>query len=156
MSGKRKREDVNEFAVHLVDNLLDLFQEFQNETYAHGSYEEYIIYDPKKRIIHKAHVRDRVVHRLLYNAMFRYFDRRYIYDSYSCRIGKGTHKAQVRFRYFVNKMSKNYTKPCYILKFDIKKCFASIDTRVLDKSRNKTPTTPQHTFSVSFLSIHQS
>jgi retron-type reverse transcriptase len=130
VSGKRKREDVNEFAVHVTDNLLNLFNELKNGVYLHGSYEAYIICDPKKRVIHKASVRDRIVHRLLYNALYSYFDTRYIHDSYSCRIGKGTHKAQARFRHFVNTVSKNYTKQCYILKFDIKKCFESIDTTI--------------------------
>lgn len=126
---KRSREDVNEFALHLSDNLFDILIELGNETYTHGSYQEYIICDPKKRTIHKASVKDRVIHRLIYNALYGYFDTRYIHDSYSCRIGKGTHKAQARFRNFVNVVSKNYTKPCYILKFDIKKCFQSIDTK---------------------------
>ncbi len=131
VQGKRKREDVNEFAQHLSDNLFDILDELRNDKYTHGPYEEYVICDPKKRTIHKASVKDRVVHRLLYNALYGYFDKRYIHDSYSCRIGKGTHKAQARFRNFVNVVSKNYTKPCYILKFDIKKCFASIDTEIL-------------------------
>lgn len=78
-------------------------------------------------------MRDRVVHRLLYNALYNYFDKRYIHDSYSCRVGKGTHKAYERFRHFVNVVSKNYTKQCYILKFDIKKCFESIDAGILLK-----------------------
>lgn len=131
VSGKRKREDVNEFAAHVSDNLFDIVSELQKGTYVHGAYEEYIICDPKKRTIHKASVKDRVVHRLLYNALYGYFDRRYMYDSYSCRIGKGTHKAQARFRHFVNVASKNYTKQCYVLKFDIKKCFESIDSKIL-------------------------
>lgn len=129
--GKRKREDVNNFAKNLSDNLFDILDELKSETYIHGKYEEYIICDPKKRIIHKAGVKDRVVHRLIYNVLHNYFDKRYIYDSYSCRIGKGTHKAQERFRDFVNVVSKNYTKPCYVLKFDIRKCFASIDVEIL-------------------------
>jgi retron-type reverse transcriptase len=131
VSGKRKREDVNEFAIHLIDNLLTLFDELKSNRYLHGPYEEYLICDPKKRVIHKASVKDRVVHRLLYNALYSYFDKRYTHDSYSCRIGKGTHKAQAQFRHFVNVVSKNYTKQCYVLKFDIKKCFESIDTEIL-------------------------
>lgn len=78
-------------------------------------------------------MRDRIVHRLIYNTLYSYFDKRYIHDSYSCRIGKGTHKAQSRFRSFVNTVSKNYTKSCYILKFDIKKCFESVDIATLKK-----------------------
>jgi len=131
VQGKRSREDVNDFALHISDNLFDILFELQNERYVHGGYQEYIVCDPKKRTIHKASVKDRVIHRLLYNALYDYFDRRYIDDSYSCRVGKGTHKAQARFRNFVNVVSKNYTKSCYVLKFDIKKCFQSIDTKIL-------------------------
>lgn len=133
VKGKRGREDVNAFASHVPDNLLDIVAELHGGTYTHGQYEEYVICDPKKRVIHKASVRDRVVHRLVYNALYDYFDRRYIHDSYSCRIGKGTHKAYTRFRYFVNKVSKNYTGACYVLKFDIKKCFESIDANLLKR-----------------------
>ena len=129
--GKRKRHDVSIFAARLADNLDTLHHELISDTYTHGSYEEYVICDPKKRIIHKASVRDRIVHRLLYNALYSYFDRRFIHDSYSCRIGKGTHKARAQFRIYANTVSQNYTKPCFILKFDIKKCFESIDQGVL-------------------------
>lgn len=128
---KRNRSDINEYALHLSDNIFNLLDELKNESYKHGEYDEYIICDPKKRVIHKANVKDRIVHRLVYNALYSYFDKRYIYDSYSCRIGKGTHKAHTRFRSFVNTVSKNYTKPCYVLKFDIKKCFENINTRTL-------------------------
>ena len=107
--------------------------DLQSVRYVHSAYEEYSICDPKKRTIHKASVRDRVVYRLVYNALYDYFDRRYIHDSYSCRIGKGTHAAYRRVRHFINRGSKNYTKSCYILKFDIKKCFKSIDTCILKK-----------------------
>jgi retron-type reverse transcriptase len=131
VKGKRKRDDVHSFAIRLGDNLLDVFTDLKKKTYTHGLYQEYIVYDPKKRIIHKASVRDRVVHRFVYNALYSYFNKRYIHDSYSCRIGKGTHKAYDRFRKFANNVSKNYTKPCWVLKFDIKKCFESIDRDVL-------------------------
>lgn len=77
------------------------------------------------------------MHRLVYNALYGYFDKRYIHDSYSCRLGKGTHKAYERFRHFVNKVSKNYTKPCHVLKFDIRKCFESIDVPLLKEILTK-------------------
>ncbi len=145
--GKRKRGDVGEFAVSLSDNLHDLLFDLKNRSYVHGAYYEYSICDPKRRMIHKASVRDRIVHRLVYNVLYSYFDKRYIFDSYSCRTGKGTHKAYARLRYFVNKVSKNYTKPCYVLKFDIKKCFESIDTVILQNMLSK------HIFDTKFLSL---
>ncbi len=57
-------------------------------------------------------------------------------DSYSCRRGKGVHKALHRFRYFFRKVSKNNRKTCWVLKCDIKKFFASIDHDILFKILN--------------------
>lgn len=131
IKGKRKREDVNNFAIRITDNLFNLYTDLISIKYNHGLYDEYIICDPKKRVIHKASVRDRVVHRLIYNSLYNYFDNRFIYDSYSCRIGKGTHRSRDRFRYFVNKVSKNYIGKTYVLKFDVKKCFESVNQSVL-------------------------
>jgi RNA-directed DNA polymerase len=73
------------------------------------------------------------VHRLIYNALYPYFDSRFFYDSYSCRLGKGTHRARDQFRSFAQCVSRNYTKPCFILKFDIKKCFASVNLATLKR-----------------------
>ena len=89
------------------------------------------ISDPKPRNIHKASVRDRLVHHAIYRILYPFFDRTFINDSYSCRLNKGTHKALNRFRDFGRKVSQNNTKTCWILKGDIKKCFASIDHQVL-------------------------
>ena len=63
--------------------------------------------------------------------MYPYFDKKFIFDSYSCRVNKGTHKALDRFRLFFQKASKNNTKTVWVLKCDIKKFFANIDHFVL-------------------------
>lgn len=124
---------MNEFALRLEDNITELFAELVSGQYVHGAYEEFVIGDPKKRIIHKASVRDRVVHRLLYNALYPYFDARFFHDSYSCRVGKGTHRARDRFRAFANEVSANGTKSCHVLTFDIKKCFESVNVDILKR-----------------------
>ena len=125
--GKRTKPDVLFFQSRLMDNLLDLHQELKTHTYRHGSYKHFRIADPKPRDIHKASVRDRLVHHAIYRVLYPYFDRKFIADSYSCRVNKGTHRAMDRFRDFAFKVSKNHTKTCWVLKCDIKKFFASID-----------------------------
>lgn len=120
-----------QFKLHLIDNLYQLHIDLQNKTYVHGNYSHFIITDPKKRDIHKSSVRDRIVHHMLYDALYPYFDTKFIYDSYSCRINKGTHKAINRFSKFSRKCSRNNTKTCWVLKCDIRKFFASIDHRIL-------------------------
>lgn len=59
------------------------------------------------------------------------FDKTFIYDSYSCRINKGTHKAVKRLAKFTRQVSKNYKGHCWVLKCDIKKFFASVDHGIL-------------------------
>jgi RNA-directed DNA polymerase len=131
LRGKRKRKDVAEFQLNFSDNVLQLHHNLQNKTYNHGAYQAFKINDPKPRNIHKASVRDRMVHHAIYRILYPYFDRKFIYDSYSCRINKGTHRAINRFRDFSYKVSKNNIRICWILKCDIKKFFASIDHKIL-------------------------
>ncbi|MDO8486433.1 MAG: reverse transcriptase domain-containing protein [Candidatus Staskawiczbacteria bacterium] len=131
--GKRNKKDVQEFQLHLMDNILSLYRDLINENYRHGEYEEFSIYDPKSRIIHKATVRDRILHHAVYRILYLFFDKTFISDSFSCRINKGTHKAMNRFREFNHIVSNNNTKTCWVLKCDIKKFFASIDQNILIK-----------------------
>src|SRR3989344_5697536 len=128
--GKRKKSDVQEFSLKLMDNLFVLCEDLSSDKYKHGGYKAFNISDPKPRNIHKASVRDRLLHHAIYRMLYPFFDKMFITDSFSCRINKGTHKALNRFREFAYKVSKNNTKTCWILKCDIRKFFASIDHKV--------------------------
>lgn len=131
LRGKRKRKDVAEFSFHLFDNLFSLHQDLVDRKYHHGSYEAFRVNDPKSRDIHKASVRDRLLHHAMYRILYPFFDRKFIFDSYSCRKHKGTHRAINRFRMFGRKVSKNYTYTAWVLQGDIKRFFASIDHEIL-------------------------
>ncbi|MEK7125336.1 MAG: reverse transcriptase/maturase family protein [Patescibacteria group bacterium] len=126
LSGKKKKSDVVLFQAKLMDNIFELRHELMAKTYIHGGYHSFNISDPKPRNIHKASVRDRLLHHLLYQELHLYFERQFIYDSYSCRLTKGTHRAIRRFDYLTRKVSKNNTRTCWILKCDIRKFFANI------------------------------
>jgi RNA-directed DNA polymerase len=131
LRGKKKRKDIAAFQCRLMDNIMSLHAELIGKTYLHAGYEAFSITDPKPRSIHKAKVRDRLLHHVLYNEIYSYFDRKFIHDSYSCRVSKGTHKAIHRFESFARTVSKNNTRTCWILKCDIRKFFASIDHVIL-------------------------
>ena len=131
LRGKKKLKDVIEFSLHLTDHILQLHQDLKDKTYRHGKYHAFKINDPKPRDIHKASVRDRLVHHSIYKILYPYFDNKFIFDSYSCRLDKGTHKAIARFKNFSQKVSVNNTRTVWILKGDIKKFFASIDHIIL-------------------------
>ena len=131
VKGKRNKRDVQEFGLHLMDNLVELHSELANKSYKHGPYKAFKINDPKPRDIHKASVRDRLLHHAIHRVLYPYFDRKFIADSFSCRVGKGTHKALDRFRAFAYKVSKNHTRTVWVLKCDIRKFFASINHAIL-------------------------
>ncbi|MDO8579426.1 MAG: reverse transcriptase/maturase family protein [bacterium] len=131
ISGKRHKRDVIAFEMDLATNIIALYNALKNKTYTHDSYTAFNISDPKPRNIHKATVRDRIVHHLIYKEICWYFHNRFIYDSYSCIKYKGTHRALDRFKYFAGKVSRNHTRTCFVLKCDVRKFFASIDQSVL-------------------------
>lgn len=131
LPGKKYKKDVIKFQLELGENIANLHNLLASRTYEHDAYSAFNISDPKPRNIHKATVRDRLLHHLIYKELYPYFDKKFIYDSYSCRENKGVHNALDRFRYFAGKVSKNNTRTCYILKCDIKKFFASIDQAIL-------------------------
>ncbi len=134
IKGKRNKKDVQVFSFYLMDNILQLHEDLKNKIYKHGGYQQSRINDPKPRTIHKASVRDRLLHHAVYRILYPFFDKKFIADSFSCRNNKGTHKAINRFREFGYIVSKNNTKNCYILKCDIKKFFASVDQTALVKN----------------------
>lgn len=131
LKGKRSRVDVQEFERHLMHNLFSLHKQLIEFTYRHGKYTAFIISDPKTRSIHKASVADRVLHRAVYRKLNPFFDRTFISDSFSCRVGKGSHKALYRFHNFSRRVSYNHHKTVWVLKCDIHKFFASIDQKIL-------------------------
>jgi len=131
MVGKRGRKDVQVFEMNLMKHIFVLHYKLERKTYRHSEYEAFNISDTKPRSIHKATVRDRLLHHAIYQKLYPFFDRTFIADSYSCRIGKGTHKAINRFRAFSYKVSNNHTKTTWVLKCDIRKFFASIDHATL-------------------------
>jgi len=116
-----------------MQNILKLHQELVAGTYRHGGYHHFKINDPKPRDIHKAGVRDRLLHHALYRKLYPFFDRTFIFDSYSCRDGKGTHKALKQFRIYASRASSDHANTVWILKCDVRKFFASIDQEVLMK-----------------------
>lgn len=131
LAGKKSKADVQDFKMHFMDEIISLKNDIVNGTYRHGGYEAFNISDPKPRNIHKAAVRDRLLHHAIYRVLYPFFDRTFIADSYSCRIGKGTHKAIERFDDFARKAGRNNTRTVWVLKCDIRKFFASIDHAIL-------------------------
>lgn len=128
---KKEKRDVQAFEYGLIENIGVLQVELALGLYRHGPYTHFRISDPKPRDIHKASVRDRLVHHAIYRILYPLFNATFINDSYSCRVNKGTHRALHTFRKYAYRASKNHTKTLWVLKCDIRKFFASIDHQIL-------------------------
>lgn len=129
--GKTKKKDVQTFEWKLEENIFQLHRELKRRTYRHGDYASFYIHDPKQRHIHKATVRDRVLHHAVFSVLNSIFEPTFIAYSFSCRVGFGTHKGFLALEKFIKKASRNYTKDCYILKCDVRKFFDSVNHQIL-------------------------
>ena len=129
--GKTKRSDVMAFEFSLERNIFDLRHELKTKQYRHAPYSSFFIQDPKQRNIHKARVRDRLVHHAIFAVLNPIFEATFIPNSFSCQKGKGTHKGVETLKNILRKASKNNTKPCFVLKCDIRQFFHSVDHDIL-------------------------
>ena len=116
---KKKKEDVLIFEKNLEREIFSLHRELKSHTYKHSGYTDFYISDPKRRHIHKAQVRDRVLHHAIMGILYPLYEKTFIHNSFSCRIGKGTHKGVEALRGMLYKASKNNTRNVYILKCDM-------------------------------------
>jgi len=129
--GKRSRRDVLEFDYFLEDNIFSLRQRLLDGSWQHGGYETFTVCDPKPRTIHKASVSDRILHHAVTRVLEPIFEPSFIYDSWSCRVGKGNIGAVLRVESFYRRLSDKTREPIWALKLDIKKYFANVDQNIL-------------------------
>jgi retron-type reverse transcriptase len=122
--GKRSKAEVAGFEFRLEENLLALRDELLQGSYRPGGYRSFLIHDPKKRLISAAPFRDRVVHHALCSVIEPIFERKFIFDSYANRVGKGTHRALNRASHYMRRFT-------YVLPMDIRQFFPAIDHAIL-------------------------
>jgi len=139
--GKSKKWYVKRFEADLDNELALLKRELEEQTYEPRPLKRFVIRDPKTRVIHASHFRDRVVHHALCNVLEPIFDRTFIHDSYANRKGKGGLAALDRFDCFKRKASgngrlvhgakDNNMVIGYVLKADIRHYFPSVNHEIL-------------------------
>jgi len=129
--GKENKKDVQEFALNPEDNIFNLHRRLKNNNYLHSNYKSFYVCDPKLRHIHKASVIDRILHHAMVKIIEPIFEKSFIFDSYSNRKNKGTHRAIKRLKIFAWKLSRNNTKNVWVLKCDIKKFFENVNHDIL-------------------------
>jgi len=130
--GKNDTGEVLRFTYYLEPELLKLQRELREGTYQTGEYRNFVIHEPKERLISALPFRDRVVHHAIHNVIEPIFDGAFIYDSYACRTGKGTHNGADRLQNFLRNPRNKYALKC-----DISKYFPSVDHDVLKSAIRK-------------------
>lgn len=117
--GKRDRYEARNFAAHLDLELHALAQALREGTIRVGVFNQFVIYDPKERVITAPCFRERVLHHALINVCEPVFERWLIADTFACRRGQGREAALARARRFACRF------PCF-LTLDIRKYFDSV------------------------------
>ena len=132
---KNKRNTINQlnFEADLEKNLFELSNELITKSYQPSRSVCFAVKKPKLREIFAADFRDRIIHHLLFEHYERIWEPIFIYDSYSCRKGKGIHLAVDRLQSFIKKATCNNKTSAYCLKLDIKGFFMNIDKFILFK-----------------------
>lgn len=137
---RNKRNTINalKFEIEYEANLFQLYQEIQDRTYQPDRSICFINFKPIQREIFAADFRDRIVHHLIFNYLNPIVEPSFIKDSYSCRVGKGTHYGISRVQSFIRGSTLNYTRDTWILKLDILGYFMQINRQlVFDKIKKK-------------------
>ena len=135
--GKRKRTDVQVFERNLEDHIFELQEVLQQETYKHQRYWKFYVFDPKERHISKAHIRDRLVHHMVYNILSTLYDPQFIFHSFACRKDKGTHLGITHLNHMLRQVSQSNKHPCYALKMDVRRFFDTVSHSVLKRLLKK-------------------
>ena len=135
---KRTTREVIDFEMNLSENLTEISDRLKNGTYEMSGYYSFMVHDPKDRVIHALHYRDRVVqHCICDEVLAPTLDKRLIYDNAACRIGKGTHFAMERLSGFLREFYRKHGTDGYFLKCDIRKFFDNIDHEILKRKLQK-------------------
>lgn len=128
---KKQNIELLKFDIDLETNLIGLVKRIKNGTYHLGKYREFMVYEPKLRVIKSLPFQDRIVHQWYIGEFIKpYIVPRFIKDSYACLEGRGTHQAVLNLQKYMRIMKRQYND-YYILKCDIRKFFYSINLDVL-------------------------
>lgn len=129
-SPKYKVSAIN-FARDRIANLSKLLVTVWDGSYQPLPYVEFVVFEPKERIIHAPRYPDKIVQHMVNNVLAPFFARRFIFDSYACIQRKGNQRAVKRIQYGLRQSLQQYGTGAYVVKIDISKFFYSIDRECL-------------------------
>ena len=120
--GKHTSFSIDDFAYNLELNLAQLSCELTSGAYIHGKYQPVVLHEKKRRDIAVASVRDRVVHRLIYDYLALIYDKSFDFYVWSGRKGKGLHSCLNRTQKLIQRYYDGY-----VWRADIMKLYDNVD-----------------------------
>ena len=123
---ERSKDAQLAFEVNQEDEIRALTDELWERTWSPGPLNWFVLLEPSIREVFAPQFRDRVVSHVLFNLIAPVFERYFIYDSFSCREGKGTLVGIERFEHHIRSITDNYRYEAYCLNLDITGYFMSI------------------------------
>ncbi|NTW89834.1 MAG: RNA-dependent DNA polymerase [Candidatus Moranbacteria bacterium] len=126
--GKKEQGFVCAFDYNLEYELGRLKYLLESGRYRPAPYTRFMVFEPKTRQVSAPAFQDRVVQHSLVGAIGPIFEKRFILDSYACRVGKGTHFGAKRVKRFLSSARSMYGRESemYVLQCDVQKYFQSI------------------------------
>lgn len=101
-------------------------REHDNGTYKISPYPEFVIHEPKRRVITSTRLCDRIFQRSLCdNYLYKEITRHLVYDNCACQTGKGTDFARNRLKVHLQRYYRKHGCEGWYLKVDMKNYFGS-------------------------------
>ena len=117
--GKRARPEVRDYARHLDTRLTELSEGLRAGNFPVGRFQQFVVWDPKERIITAPCFAERVLHHAIVNVCEPHFERWLIADTFACRAGRGRQAA-------LERASKFARSHAWFLCMDVRKYFDSV------------------------------
>lgn len=133
MKNKKWKTSAVQYRLNWMVNLNSLYKSIYFNKYEPLPSIGFLVFFPRLREVFAADMFDRIVHHFLVCKTNDLFENNFIDTSYNCRVGKGTLYGVRMLSYHIAQASENYTKDCWIGKFDLKGFFMNIDKDVLWK-----------------------
>ena len=133
LKGKLSNARFYSYSTNLSNNVEYLYKQIQKGTYRPHSDKEFDLWcisGQKVRHIVAPSIDDLIVQHAIYQVIVPIIDPKLIYDSYGCRVLKGSHRASDRCQYFLRKSPKD----SYFLQLDIKKYYYNLDHTILKEA----------------------
>lgn len=151
-----------DFEVDVESKLKDLATELYTRRWSPSPLDWFVTLDPTVREVFAPKFRDRVVSHVLFSMISPIFERYFVFDSHSCRVGKGTLEGIARFEHNLRSVTDNYRHDAWVLNLDISGYFMSIIRErlygiiweVLNKHRKRFPEVIDYEFADYIISAY--